>query len=183
MLSKMPATPLRIAILLVGGVGLVACGIAETKLPPDPTVEYLPCSGVTLQPSGRVDPLIALDLSPELEKTLWGGVWTVGEEWHIGITDVGAVDWQAACPEVGDSGLVVHEVPFPLGDLETWSETVDGQIAALGDPGSASQQMVVQSGQYLIEIRAGSVEVASALTESIPLEAWVYGGQVPSGSG
>lgn len=179
-------SPIRfpaIALVLLA-LALAGCGIAETKLPPDPTVEYLPCSGMDLEAADRVDPLTVLtQLAPDVGETQWGGLWTVGEEWHIGLTDVGAIDWQAACPEINDPGLVVHEAPFPLGDVETWSGTVEARIAASGHPGSMSQQIAVQSGQYLIEIRAVSVEDASALTEGVPLEAWLYGGQVASGSG
>jgi hypothetical protein len=165
-------------------LALVGCGIAETKLPPDPTVEYLPCSGMDLKAADRVDPLTVLArLAPDVGETLWGGTWTIGEEWHIGLTDVGAIDWQLVCPEISDPGLVVHEAPFPLGDLETWSGTIEGRITASGDPGSMSRQIAVQGGQYVIEIRADNVEDASSLTEGIPLDAWVYGGQVASGSG
>ncbi len=181
----MPSTPPRfVAVLLLAAIALTSCGIAETKLQPDPTVEYLPCSGMDLDAADRVDPLTILTgLAPDVAETQWGGLWTVGEERHIGLTDVGAIDWQLACPGVSDSGLVVHEVPFPLRDLETWSGTVEGRVTAMGDAESMSQQIVVQNGQYVIEIRADRVEDASSLTEAIPLAAWVYGGQVASGSG
>lgn len=180
----MRATRSRLpAVLLLGGLTLFACGIAETKLPPDPTVEYLPCFGMDLDPAQRVDPLAVLvGLTPDLEESFWGGTWKVGDESHIGLTDVGAVDWQTACPQLDDPGLVVHEVPFALGALETWSREVEETIDTTGDPGSMFQEIIVISGQYVIEIRAESVEEAAVLAEGIPIEAWAYGGPVSLGS-
>jgi hypothetical protein len=175
-------SPRLLAFLLLGAT-LSGCGIAETKLPPEPTVEYLPCSGMDLDASQRVDPLsVLVGLSPDLEQRLWGGLWTEGDELHVGITDVGEIDWQVACPEIDDPGLVVHEVPFVLGDLQRWSQEVDESIETLSDPDSMSHEMLVVGGQYVIEVRADSVEQAGDLTEGIPLDAWTYGGPVSSGS-
>ncbi len=171
-------------VLITASLTIAACAIAETKLPPDPTVEYLPCLGMDLDPAQRVDPLpVLLQENAELEDDLWGGFWEVGAEWHIGLTDVGAVDWQMVCPRVQDPEIVVHEVPFPLAGLEAWSRQIDEAITASDDPGSVSQGLVVISGQYAIEIRAPSVESASGVAEGVPLEAWAYGGPVSLGSG
>lgn len=161
---------------------VAACGIAETKLPPEPTVEYLPCTGLGLEGIARADsPDDLLGVAPELE-SLWGGSWLIGDSTHIGLTDVGAVDWEEACSRIGDADLVVHEVPFLLSDLAGWAETVADRIARSGDPGSASRELVVDAGQYVIEIRAETVEDAALLAEGVPLEAWTYGGPPPSGS-
>ncbi|MGH8915202.1 MAG: hypothetical protein ACRDZM_11895, partial [Acidimicrobiia bacterium] len=93
----------RRGIFLWAVAAVVACGIAETKLPPEPTVEYLPCSGTEMGEAERVDPLTVLrEVAPDLESELWGGSWTVGDESHIGLTDVGMIDWQIACPGIGD---------------------------------------------------------------------------------
>jgi len=168
--------PGSIAGLTWAVVALAGCGIAETKLPPEPTVKYLPCSGLDLSGAGQDGPLRVLhSLVPELESS-WGGSWTVGDELHIGLTEVGAVDWEAACARIGESELVVHEVPFPLADLEMWSDLIDGRIAA-GDLAEAgSQELVVIAGQYVIEIRAETVEDAALVTGDVPLDAWAYGG-------
>jgi hypothetical protein len=45
-----------------------------------------------------------------------------------------------------------------------------------------SHETLVVGGQYVIEVRADSVEQAGDLTEGIPLDAWTYGGPVSSGS-
>ena len=161
---------------------VAACGIAETKLPPEPTVEYLPCTGLGPEATGRSDsPEDLLGVAPELEP-LWGGSWLIGDNTHIGLTDVGAVDWETACSRIGDTDLVVHEVPFPLSDLAVWAETVADRIARSPNPDSASRELVVDAGQYVIEIRAETVEEAALLAEGVPLEAWTYGGPPPSGS-
>ena len=161
---------------------VAACGIAETKLPPEPTVEYLPCSGMGLEETEGLEPPDDLRrVAPELEST-WGGSWLIGERTHIGLTDVGAVDWEAACARIGDAELVVHEVPFLLSDLVGWADTVADRIAGSGDPESVSRELVVDAGQYVIEIRAETVEEAALLAEGVPLEAWSYGGPPSSGS-
>jgi hypothetical protein len=161
-------------------VALAGCGIAETKLPPEPTVEYLPCSGMNLSRADRDDPLTVLQSQvPDLESS-WGGSWTVGEELHIALTDVGAVDWEAACARIGESELVVHEVPFPLTDLETWADDIDDRIAAGDLTGTGSQELVIIAGQYVIEIRAGTVEDAALIAGDVPLDAWAYGGSPSS---
>jgi hypothetical protein len=157
-------------------VALAGCGIAETKLPPEPTVEYLPCSGMDLSDAGQDEPFTVLrSLVPDLESS-WGGSWTAGEELHIAVTDVGTVDWQAGCARIGESELVVHEVPFPLTDLETWAEGIADRIAAGDLTGAGSQELVVIAGQYVIEIRARTVEDAALVAGDVPLDAWVYGG-------
>lgn len=74
---------------------LVAGCISDAKLPPDPTVEYLPCSAMTLN-GERTDPSLVLT-----DASLWAGFWTEGDEWHVGITDAGGVNWTETCPEVG----------------------------------------------------------------------------------
>jgi hypothetical protein len=166
-----------------GFVALAACGIAETKLPPEPTVEYQPCSAIELSGSVPAEPFtVLLTLMPDLE-TLWGGSWQIGDEAHIGLTDVGAIDWQTACPEIGDSDLVVHEVPFPLADLLAWADLVAGRIANGANPGAASHELVVNAGQYVVEIRAETVEDAALLAGDVPLDAWAYGGPPSSGNG
>ncbi|MGH8916592.1 MAG: hypothetical protein ACRDZM_19015, partial [Acidimicrobiia bacterium] len=116
------------------------------------------------------------------ESELWGGSWTVGDESHIGLTDVGMIDWQIACPGIGDPDLVVHEVPFTLIDLEAWGSTIADRIAASADPGSFSERLTVDAGQHAIEIRAVTVEDAAGVAEGVPLDAWTYGGPVSSGS-
>jgi hypothetical protein len=183
-LVGMPSPPSRIVVLLIlAGTALGACGIAETKLPPDPTVEYLPCTGMDLDVTTGHDPATLIrDSLHEMNEDYWGGSWTVGSEWHVGLTDVGVVDWQAVCPRMNDPSLVIHEVPFVLDDLELWAARVEEKVAGpSGEGGSAN--LVVLAGQYVVEVRAESVEEASALTEGIPLDAWVYGGPVSSGSG
>jgi hypothetical protein len=173
----MRRTQLGLLVALV----TAGCGIAETKLPPEPTVEYLPCTGMELA-GPRSDPLPILgELVTDVDE-VWGGQWTVGEELHLGLTDVGTADWQLACPAIGDPELVVHEVPHPLGDLETWSRAVVGRIPP-GDAGTVSQEIIVFNGQYVIEIRAETAEDALALTESVPPDAWAYGGRVSSANG
>jgi hypothetical protein len=172
--SKRPA----ILIALI----VAACGIAETKLPPEPTVEYLPCSGLGLEGTDRAEfPDDLRSVAPELE-SIWGGSWLIGERTHIGLTDVGAVDWETACAQIGHTDLVVHEVPFLLSDLVGWADTVAERIAGSRDPESASRELVVDAGQYVIEIRAETVEEAALLAERVPLEAWSYGGPPSSGS-
>jgi hypothetical protein len=172
--SKTPA----ILIALI----VAACGIAETKLPPEPTVEYLPCSGLGLEGTDRAEfPDDLRSVAPELE-SIWGGSWLIGERTHIGLTDVGAVDWETACAQIGHTDLVVHEVPFLLSDLVGWADTVADRIAGSSDPESASRELVVDAGQYVIEIRAETVEEAALLAERVPLEAWSYGGPPSSGS-
>jgi hypothetical protein len=172
--SKRPA----ILIALI----VAACGIAETKLPPEPTVEYLPCSGLGLEGTDRAEfPDDLRSVAPELE-SIWGGSWLIGERTHIGLTDVGAVDWETACAQIGHTDLVVHEVPFLLSDLVGWADTVADRIAGSSDPESASRELVVDAGQYVIEIRAETVEEAALLAERVPLEAWSYGGPPSSGS-
>ena len=161
---------------------VAACGIAETKLPPEPTVEYLPCTGLGLEGEDRAQPPDDLRrLAPEMEP-LWGGSWLIGEQTHIGLTEVGAVDWETACSRIGDTDLVVHEVPFLLSDLVGWADSVADRIAASREPESASRELVVDAGQYVIEIRAETVEEAAVLAEGAPLEAWSYGGPPSSGS-
>jgi hypothetical protein len=164
-------------------VTLAACGIAETKLPPEPTVEYLPCTGMDLGEAESGEPFtVLLTLVPDLE-SLWGGSWTIGEGLHIGLTDVGAIDWQVACPEIGDSDLVVHEVPFLLTDLTMWADAIADRIAMRDDPAAAAQELVINAGQYVVEIRAGTVEDAALLAGDVPLDVWAYGGPLSSGSG
>ena len=175
-LGSSKATAALIALIVA------ACGIAETKLPPQPTVEYLPCSGLGLEGSDRADPPEDLrSIAPELD-SIWGGSWLIGERTHIGLTDVGAVDWQAVCSQIGDTDLVVHEVPFLLSDLAGWADTVADRIAGSRDPESVSRELLVDAGQFVIEIRAETVEEAALLAEGIPLEAWSYGGPPSSGS-
>ena len=172
--SKAPAVLIALIV--------AACGIAETKLPPEPTVEYLPCSGLGLEGTEPAEfPDDLRRVAPEIE-SLWGGSWLVGERTHVGLTDVGAVDWEDACARIGDIGLVVHEVPFLLSDLVGWADTVADRIAGSRDPESASGELVVDAGQYVIEIRAETVEEAALLAEGVPLEAWSYGGPPSSGT-
>jgi len=173
----------RVVGLACAVVALAACGIAETKLPPEPTVEYLPCSAIDLSGAEPAEPFtVLLDLIPELESS-WGGAWQAGDDPHIGLTDVGAIDWQAACPQIGDPALVVHEVPFPLADLMIWSELVADRVNDGESPGAASSELVVNAGQYVIEIRADTVEDAALLAGDVPLDAWAYGGPASSESG
>jgi hypothetical protein len=160
---------------------VAACGIAETKLPPQPTVEYLPCSGLGLEGSDRADSPADLRSIAPLD-SIWGGSWLIGEHTHIGLTDVGAVDWQAVCSQIGDTDLVVHEVPFLLSDLAGWADTVADRIAGSPDPESATRELVVDAGQFVVEIRAVTVEEAALLADGLPLEAWSYGGPPSSGS-
>jgi hypothetical protein len=172
--SKAPAALIALIV--------AACGIAETKLPPEPTVEYHPCSGLGLEGTGRAEPPDDLRrVAPDLE-SLWGGSWQIGEATHVGLTDVGAVDWQVACSQIDDPDLVVHEVPFLLSDLAGWADTVADRIAGSSDPGSASGELVLDAGQYVVEIRADTVEEAALLADGVPLEAWSYGGPPSSGS-
>jgi len=164
-------------------LALAACGIAETKLPPEPTVEYLPCTNMIPDAEDGEEPLAVLvGIEPGTEQTNWGGAWMEGDVAHIGLTDVGVIDWEVACPRIGDPALVVHEVPFTLGDLETWSGVVEDWMGATIDSGGISQELVVDAGQWVIEIRADTVEIAASVAEGIPLEAWTYGGP-DSGSG
>ena len=164
-------------------IALAACGIAETKLPPEPTVEYLPCTNMILDAEGGEEPLAVLvGIEPDIEQTNWGGAWMEGEVAHIGLTDVGVIDWEVACPRIGDPALVVHEVPFTLEDLEMWAGVVRDRIGATIDTGGISQEMVVDAGQWVIEIRADTVEIAASVAEDVPLEAWTYRGPV-SGNG
>jgi hypothetical protein len=172
--SKAPAVLIALIV--------AACGIAETKLPPAPTVEYLPCSGLALEGTDRAEPLDDLrSVAPELE-SIWGGSWLIGQRTHIGLTDVGAVDWEAACSRIGDTDLVVHEVPYLLSDLVGWADSIADRIAGSREPESASGELVVDAGQYVIEIRAKTVDEAALLAEGVPLEAWSYGGPPSSGS-
>jgi hypothetical protein len=162
---------------------LGACGIAETKLPPEPTVEYLPCSAIDLSGSVPAEPFpVLLTLLPDLE-AVWGGSWQIGDETHIGLTDVGAIEWQSACLEIKDTDLVVHEVPFPLAELSAWADLVAGRIAAGAVAGAASHEVVVNAGQYVVEIRAETVEDAAVVAGDVPLDAWTYGGPPSSGNG
>lgn len=162
---------LRLALL----VTVTGCLFTETKLPPEPTVEYLPCSGMALDSSARIDAFTVLDAMTAGIDEIWGGAWTEGAEWHVGLTDVGVIDWELACPRISDADLVVHEIPYPLGQLEAWAEGVESRIVAAAEPG-VSQEIVVSAGQYVIEIRADTVEEAFDLAPDIPLEAWQYGG-------
>jgi len=164
-------------------IALAACGIAETKLPPEPTVEYLPCTNMPLDAEGGEVPLAVLvGIVPDIEQTHWGGDWMEGDVAHIGLTDVGVIDWEVACPRIGDAALVVHEVTFTLGDLEMWAGVVEDRIGATTDSGGISQETVVDAGQWVIEIRADTVEIAASVAEDVPLEAWTYRGPV-SGNG
>lgn len=174
-------TPGKARIMLL--LALAACGIAETKLPPEPTVEYIPCTGMGLDSGGGEEPLTVLvGIEPDIDQTHWGGAWMEGEVFHIGLTDVGVIDWEVACPRIGDPSLVVHEVPFTLGDLEMWSGIVGDRIGATIESGGISREMVVDAGQWVIVIRADTVEIAASVAEDVPLDAWAYGGPV-SGSG
>jgi hypothetical protein len=129
--------------------------------------------------AGSAEPFtVLLTQIPDME-SLWGGAWQAGDEPHIGLTDVGVIDWQAACPQIGDPDLVVHEVPFPLSDLMTWSELIADRVA---DGGAASSGLMVNAGQYVVEIRANTVEAAALLAGDVPLDAWAYGGPASSGS-
>ncbi|MGH8952896.1 MAG: hypothetical protein ACRDX9_15950 [Acidimicrobiia bacterium] len=175
---RLPAKS-RIVLLLA----LTACGIAETKLPPEPTVEYLPCTTMTLEAEGGEEPFtVLIGIDPDIEQNHWGGGWMEGEVAHIGLTDVGVIDWEVACPRIGDQDLVVHEVPFTFGDLEMWAGIVRDRIGATIDSGGISQELVVDAGQWVIEIRADTVEIAASVAEDVPLDAWTYRGPV-SGSG
>jgi hypothetical protein len=148
---------------------LASCSIADTKLPPKPTVEYLPCTGMGLSGETRIDPEQALDI----DTANWGGWWTEGDEWHVGLVDVGTVDWQQACPAVGDPNLVVHEVPHSFSDLEQWQRL-------LTERSTAEQQssVSVDAGQYVIEVHAPDLDTATEFSRDIPLDAWAYQGPV-----
>jgi hypothetical protein len=41
---------------------------------------------------------------------------------------------------------------------------------------------MVNAGQYVVEIRANTVEAAALLAGDVPLDAWAYGGPASSGS-
>ena len=68
------STPtVRFPWILLIGLLATAC-IADTKLPPEPTIQYLPCSSMELA-GPRTEPAPVFDTS-----TLWGGYWTIGDE-------------------------------------------------------------------------------------------------------
>jgi hypothetical protein len=161
--------PLRSTLTLVLVFALGACAIAETKLPPEPTVEYLPCTAMEPSADTRVAPeqILADDTSN------WGGFWTVGDEWHIGLVDVSPIDWQATCPQIGEPDLVVHEVPHSLAELEGWVADLE---ATATDQQSAT--LDVEAGQYAIEIHAPDLDDAAEFASETPLDAWSYEGPV-----
>ncbi len=159
------STPtVRFPWILLIGLLATAC-IADTKLPPEPTIQYLPCSSMELA-GPRTEPGPVFDTS-----TLWGGYWTIGDEWHIGIIDPGAVDWDETCQTIGDPLLVVHEVPHTLDELEGWSDRITAQMNE-----SSSVTLTVVNGQYVLEVRARNLADAADATQDVPLTAWVYGG-------
>ena len=118
----------------------------------------------------RTEPQRAFETSP-----LWGGYWTVGDEWHIGLTDPGEVDWDGTCQMIRDPLLVVHDVPHSLTELEIW----DNLIATRMDE-TASVGLTIVNGQYVLEVQAQRIEDAADATRGIPLTAWIYGGPTPS---
>ena len=159
------STPtVRFPWFLLIGLLATAC-IADTKLPPEPTIEYLPCSSMELA-GPRTEPSSALKTS-----LLWGGSWTEGEELHIGVTDPGVVDWDETCQTIGDPLLVVHEVPHTLDELEGWSDRITAQMNEAG-----SVTLTVVNGQYVLEVQARNLADAADATRDVPLTAWVYGG-------
>ena len=166
-------SPTRVAGFAVFLALFLGACIADTKFPPDATTEFFPCITRDL-PDERVHPETVLGDDP-----MWAGWWTTGEDqWHIGITDPGAVEWSEVCPEISDPDLVVHEAPHPLSDLEEWLATLEQRFADEPDPGSFAAVFMIVNGQYVIEIEAPDLNEASRLTESIPFDAWIYGGPV-----
>jgi len=159
------STPtVRFPWFLLIGLLATAC-IADTKLPPEPTVEYLPCS--TMELAGpRTERPPAL-----MTSTLFGGSWTEGEEFHIGITDPGEIDWSEMCEKIGDPLVVIHEVPHSMIELLEWSHQVEAQI----DEASAVGLTII-NGQYVVNVLTPELADAAGVTQGIPLTAWVYGG-------
>lgn len=109
------------------------------------------------------------------DNPLWAGFWNTGEEWHIGITDPGGVEWDIVCFDIADPDLAVHEAPHTLSDLTGWLETLEDRFSAQPDSGSFAAELIVVNGQYVIEIAAPGLPEATRLTTSIPFDAWVYG--------
>jgi hypothetical protein len=163
--------PSRSTLTWVLVLALGGCAIAETKLPPEPTVEYLPCTSMEPSSGARVAPGQVLDD----DSGNWGGFWTVGDDWHIGLVDVSPIDWQVVCPQIGDPDLVVHEVPHSMTELEGWVTDLE---ASAGDEETAT--LDVEAGQYAIEVHAPDLDDAAEFASDIPLDAWSYEGPVSS---
>jgi hypothetical protein len=171
--------------LVLGMLLVTSCDFAEeSKIPPDPTVEYLPCTGLGLPEDEPVDPAQVLSgvsagaVGDDIVfDDNWGGEWQVGTEWHVALVDVGVVDWEAVCPQIQNPELVVHEVPHSYNDLLEWQAALSAR--ATTDTVAA---LVIDAGQFVIAVHAPDLEAASAFTEGIPPDAWEYGGTV-SGSG
>jgi hypothetical protein len=175
------ATTLVLELLVVSACDLTSV----SKSPPDPTIEYLPCAGMGLDASRRVDPgLILGGDSADVEGgdlvygQNWGGGWQEGTEWHVALVDVGVVDWETVCPQISDPDLVVHEVPHSYNDLAGWQRSLSEKETA-----DTTSGLYVDAGQYMIQVLAPDLESAFAFTEGIPEDAWEYGGKVVSGSG
>ncbi|MGC2239279.1 MAG: hypothetical protein WA726_00410 [Acidimicrobiia bacterium] len=172
---------LTLTILLTAS----ACDLTSvSKNPPDPTVEYLPCTGMGLDRSEAIDPALILGGDPAdvegghlVYGQNWGGEWRVGSEWHVALVDVGLVDWETVCPQIMNPDLVVHEVPHSLNDLQGWQRALSEKEAA-----DTTSGLGIDAGQYVIQVLAPDLEKAFDFTEGIPLDAWKYGGTV-SGNG
>ena len=153
---------------------LVASCISDAKLPPDPTVEYLPCSAMTLD-GQRTDPSLVLT-----NPSLWAGFWTEGDVWHIGITDAGGITWTEACQEIGDQDLVVHEAPNTMVELEGWELQVSNRMSNEVDSSVLEVQLTVINGQWVLELFSDDLARATEMSIGVPFSAWVYGGKVLS---
>lgn len=171
--------------LVLGLLVVTSCDFTgETKIPPDPTVEYLPCTGMSLPDDEPADPAQVLSGLPAgaagddlAFDDNWGGEWQVGTEWHVALVDVGVVDWEAVCPQIRDPNLVVHEVPHSYNDLLEWEAALSA-----GATTDTTADLVIDAGQFVIEVRAPDLDTANTYTEGIPTDAWKYGGTV-SGNG
>lgn len=166
--------------LVLGLLFVTSCDVGGTKIPPDPTVEYLPCTGISVPEGEPVDPALVLSSVPAgaggddvVFDENWGGEWRVGTEWHVALVDVGVVDWEAVCPQVRNPDLVVHEVPHSYNDLREWQTMLSTRVGA----GTAAA-LVIDAGQYVIQVLAPDLDTALSLTEDIPPDAWEYGGRV-----
>ena len=160
-----------ISAVLIATMALAttAC-IADTKFPPAATTEYFPCTSMDLT-GPRVQPEPLLGSSP-----LWAGFWNTGEEWHIGVTDPGGVDWNVQCAEINDPDLVVHEAPHTWTDLVEWEETLEDRFDAEPEPDRFAVELTVVNGQYVLDIAGPRLEDVTALTVGIPFDAWIYRG-------
>jgi hypothetical protein len=151
---------------------LVAGCIADAKLPPDPTVEYLPCSGMSLSEE-RTDPSHVLT-----DVSIWAGFWTEGDQWHVGVTDAGGVNWAEVCPQIGDEDLTVHEAPFTMAELERWETEVSNRMSNEADSASLDVELAVVNGQWVLEMFAKDLSRATEMSIGVPFSAWIHGGQV-----